>query len=155
MVLEKLRNPEGRLLRSLAGGRARLNAYLDDYALLVDGLIALHQATGEDPWLQEADRLTTIQISLFWDDQQGGFFFTSIDHESLIARTKDPNDSALPSGNAVAVTNLVYLSQALGKPEYFSRAEETLRAFVPWMEQLPGGMPRMATSLAGLLGTRG
>jgi hypothetical protein len=151
LMLEKLRNPEGRLLRSFAGGRARLNAYLDDYAFLVDGLIALHRATAKPQWLQEADRLTTTQINLFWDDQRGGFFFTSSDHEILIARTKDPHDSALPSGNAVAVDNLVYLARELDKPEYLDRAETTLRAFAPLLEQMPSGMPRMAASLAAFL----
>ena len=61
----------------------------------------------------------------------------------------------MPTGKAEAVANHEYLSQALGKPEYFNRAEKTLQAFVPWMERLPGGMPRMAASLAALLGARG
>ena len=153
-LLENLRNPQGRLLRTFADGRARLNAYVDDYAFLVDGLIALHQATGERRWLEEADRLTATQIDLFWDDQRGGFFFTSSDHETLLARSKDPTDSALPSGNAVSAANLVYLAKELDKPEYLDRAEETLRAFTPMLQQLPGGMPRMAASLAGFLDAR-
>jgi len=153
-VLEKLRTEDGRLLRTFAGGRAQLNAYLDDYAFLVDGLIALYRATDDRQWLDEADRLTATQIERFWDDRYGGFFFTSDDHEQLIARSKDPIDSALPSGNAVTVGNLVYLAAALEKPEYLDRAEKTLAAFATQFEQTPSGMPRMALSLAKFLDAR-
>ncbi len=153
-LLEKLRTPEGRLLRTFGAGRAQLNAYLDDYAFLVDGLIALHRATGDGKWLEAADRLTAIQLDLFWDDERGGFFFTSDDHETLIARSKDPTDSAIPSGNAVAAGNLVYLAGALDKPEYLDRAEKTLLAFGPLLESFPTAMPRMAVSLAALLDER-
>ena len=165
-VLSRLRNPEGRMFRSLAGGRARPtfgrdprsvgapDAYLDDYAFLADGLIALHQATGDGRWLQAADRLTATQIDLFWDDRHGGFFFTARDHETLLARSKDPSDSALPSGNAVSAGNLVYLAGELNQPEYLDRAEQTLRAFAPLLEQSPGAMPRMGASLAAFLDVR-
>jgi len=101
--------------------------------------------------LQEADRLTASQIDLFWDDRRGGFFFTARDHETLLARSKASTDSALPSGNAVSVGNLVYLAGELNKPEYLDRAEQTLRAFAPMLEQTPGAMPRMAVSLAAFL----
>src|SRR6185312_536055 len=114
-ALRKLRSSEGRLLHAYSGGKAKLNAYLDDYAFLVDGLIALHQATGEARWLQAAEELTATQIEQFWDAEEGGFFFTSNDHEELLARSKDPADSVTPSGNAVTAGNLVYLSQALSK----------------------------------------
>ena len=100
-VLTNLRR-DGRLLRTHTAGEAKLNAYIEDYALLVDGLIALHQATGEARYLQEADSLTTKQIELFWDEKNGGFFFTSADHEELIAKLKDVFDGPLPSSNAVA-----------------------------------------------------
>ena len=112
-VMANLRTPVGRLQRSFAGGQAHHNAYLDDYAFLVDGLLALHQATADGRWLAAAEELTRTQIDLFWDDAQGGFYFTSDDHEELLARAKDPVDSALPSGNAVAASNLVYLAAAL------------------------------------------
>ncbi|HUT12566.1 MAG TPA: thioredoxin domain-containing protein [Thermoguttaceae bacterium] len=154
-VLEKLRTPEGRLLRTFGAGKAKLNAYLDDYAFLVDGLIALHRATGQPRWLEEADRLTAIQIESFRDDERGGFFFTSDDHETLLARSKDPTDSVLPSGNAVSAGNLVYLAGALNKPDYLDRAEQTIRAFAPLLKDVPGALPRMAVSLAALLKARG
>ncbi|MHC4401441.1 MAG: thioredoxin domain-containing protein [Planctomycetota bacterium] len=153
-VLHNLRTRDGRLLRTFSGGQAKLNAYLDDYAFLIDGLIALHEATGRKTWLHEADALMQLQIDLFWDDDGGGFFFTSDDHETLIARSKDPADSALPSGNAVAAGNLVYLAGALDKPEYLDRAEKTFQAFGSLMERAPTAVPRMAVSLAAFLDAR-
>jgi uncharacterized protein YyaL (SSP411 family) len=153
-ALSNLRDRDGRLKRTGAIGNPRLNAYLDDYALLVDGLIALQRATGKPEWLDAAASLTDTQLKLFWDDPLGGFFFTSADHEALIARSKDPVDSAAPSGNAVSVGNLVYLAGALDRPEYLRHAERTLRAFAPLMERMPQGMPRMAVSLAAFLDAR-
>ena len=123
--------------------------YLRDLLAVTDGNLGAHLRK-----LEEADRLNTIQIDLFWDQQRGGFFFTSRDHETLIARSKAPVDSALPSGNAVSAGNLVYLATALNKAEHLKRAEETLRAFAPLLEDSPGGMPRMAVSLAALLDAR-
>ncbi len=147
-LLANLRTDDGRLLRTYGAGRAKLNAYLDDYAFLADGLIALHQATGRRQWLDRAARLTDKQIELFWDDEQGGFYFTSRDHQALIARSKDPADSALPSGNAVSVSNLLYLAEQLDQPAYRRRAEETLRTFAPLLKRSPAAMPRMAVGLA-------
>ncbi len=145
-ALQHLRTPEGRLLHVYSGGQARLNAYLDDYAFLVDGLIALHEATGDKRWLKAAEKLTETQIKLFWDEDEGGFFFTSSDHEELLARSKDPIDTVMPSGNAVAAGNLVYLAQALAQPAYLERAEKTVAAFAGFLVQSPGAMPRMTTA---------
>jgi uncharacterized protein YyaL (SSP411 family) len=150
-VLARLRTDDGRLLRTYAGGQAKLAAYLDDYAFLIDGLIGLHQATGEQRWLQQADSLMADQLRWFSDPQGGGFFYTASDHEELIARSKDPIDKAEPSGNSVSAGNLVYLGVALNKPEYFKRAEETIRDAAPLLERAPGALPRMAVALAALL----
>ncbi|MEE2781115.1 MAG: thioredoxin domain-containing protein [Planctomycetota bacterium] len=110
-VLEKLQQPDGRMIRTYRDGTAKLNGYLVDYAFLVDGLIALHRATGNPRWLQEARRLTDRQIDLFWDEKDSGFFFTSDDHETLIARAKKQTDSVLPSGNGISALNLIYLAE--------------------------------------------
>jgi uncharacterized protein YyaL (SSP411 family) len=150
-VLATLRTSDGRLLRTYAGGQAKLAAYLDDYAFLIDGLIALHRATGEERWLTQADALMADQLRWFWDSQGGGFFYTASDHEELIARSKDPIDKAEPSGNSVSAGNLVYLGVALNKPDYLARAEETIRDAAPLLERAPAALPRMAVSLAALL----
>src|SRR5690606_2854165 len=94
-VLAHLRDGEGRLLRTHRQDQSTLNAYLDDYAFLVDGLLALHKATGEQEWLNAARRLTDDQIELFWDEQGHGFYFTPDHHEELLARTKNAYDSVI------------------------------------------------------------
>jgi uncharacterized protein YyaL (SSP411 family) len=153
-ILANLRAPSGRLQRSFAGAKAHLNAYLDDYAFLVDGLLALHEATGDARWLAAADDLTRTQIELFWDDEQGGFYFTSGDHEELLARSKDPVDSALPSGNAIAADNLVYLAQALKRPDDLGRAEKTIACFSALVNESPAAVPRMVLAWSALEAAR-
>ena len=150
-VLANLRDKEGRLLRTYGEGRAKLNAYLDDYAFLVDGLIALHKATGNEKWLAAADELTAKQLELFWDDRSGGFYFTSGDHESLLARGRDPIDGVEPAGNSVSADNLVYLGKVLDRKEYLDKAKDTIDSVSGIMQQAPHAVPRMAIALGGWL----
>ena len=150
-ALTQLRAPDGRLRRTFGQGEAKLNAYVDDYAFLVDGLIALHKATGEEKWLRAADELTAKQIELFWDERRGGCFFTSGDHESLLARAKDFTDGAEPSGNSVSADNLVYLARALKKPDYRKQAEQTIHSASSLLQNAPSAVPRLAVALAALL----
>ncbi len=153
-ALTKLKLPNGRLARTDSGGQPTLNAYLEDYAYLIDGLLALHQTTGDARWLQAADELQAEQIKLFWDAERKGFFFTADDHEQLIARVKNPVDSATPNGNAVSVGNLIYLAQHAGKPEYLDTARETLEAFSTHLQDSPSSMPRMGLGLSAWLKAR-
>src|SRR5205823_6522043 len=96
-VLDKMRDSEGRLLRTYAAGQAKVLAYLDDYAYFIDGLIALHQATADERWLKVAGQMNEKELALFWDDRIGGLFYTSTEHEQLIARSKMPTDGVTPS----------------------------------------------------------
>ena len=153
-VLAKLRGEDGRLLRTYGGGQAKLNGYLNDYAFLADGLIRLYRATGERRWLDEADKITQKQIDLFADETGSGFFFTSKDHEALLARTKELVDNAQPSGNSVAATNLIFLAVELKKPEYLQRASKTVAATAAVMQNSPGAAPWMATAIPALLEAR-
>jgi uncharacterized protein len=125
---------EGRLLRTFKDGIGKLNAYLDDYALFIDALLDLYEATSDPKYLDQAKTLTTRLIDQFWDDANGGFFFTSRDHESLIARYKPSADQSIPSGNAVAAQALLRLFYFTGDRSYFERGEETLRCFSEGME---------------------
>jgi uncharacterized protein YyaL (SSP411 family) len=147
-VLSKLRTDDGRLLRTYAAGEAKLNAYLDDYTFLASGLIALDRATGDRKWLDAADALTQKQIELFWDEASGGFYYTSHDHEQLIARGKDPADSAVPAGNTVAVENLLYLAQALDNPGYREQAIHATRTVLPLLERAPTAAPRLVATIS-------
>jgi uncharacterized protein YyaL (SSP411 family) len=143
----ELRDAEGRLQRTWRGGESKLNAYLDDYAFLIEGLLALHEATGDEKWLHAARRLMDDQIALFWDPQGKGFFFTSHRHEELLARAKDGYDSVLPSGNSVTVRNLVRMAKLTEDERYRQYAAETLQVFAPALQQSPGSMPYMALAL--------
>ena len=154
-VLDRMRGEGGRLYRAYGDGRPRLNGYLDDYAFLVDGLLALHRADGDRAWLTEAAGVMDLQIELFWDDAGGGFYYTSSDHETLLARTKDPADNVLPSGNSVSVGALVELSVALDRADYLDRAQRTVAAFADLFEQSPAAFPRMALSWMALDAARG
>ena len=154
-VLEQLSDQEGRLLRTFRGGEAKLNAYLVDYAFLVEGLLSLHRATGKKEWLDEADRLMKIQLELYWDDTNSGFFFTSNDHESLLARGKNPVDGAQPSGNSVSVQNLLTLAHELENEEYLERADRTIRSVSGILSNSPSASPRMVIAVGQLLEARG
>ncbi len=153
-VLTAMRTEDGRLYRTHTAGEARLNAYLDDYANMVDGLLALYQATGEKRWLEAADALTAKQIELFWDADQGGFFYTSADHEELIVRSRGPVDAAVPSGNSVAALNLLTLARELGNDDYRAKAEATIKAHGPILRQAPQALTRMGIAIAVLAGEK-
>jgi uncharacterized protein YyaL (SSP411 family) len=150
-VLANMRDSQGRLLRTYGAGQARLLAYLDDYAYLVDGLIALHVATGDERWLTAADELTADQIARFWDERIGGFYYTSTEHEQLIARSKLPTDGVTPSGNSVSVTNLLYLADALKRPEYVERARKCMESAAPTVMEHPTAAPQLAVGIAAWL----
>lgn len=153
-LLSTLRDREGRLLRTARNGKASLPAYLDDYAFFVSGLLALHDATGEEKWLNSARLLTDNQINLFWDQDRGGFYFTSHDHESLLARSKSAYDSVLPSGNSVSIQNLVRLTHLTGESTYAEHALKTVQAFGPQFRQSPGNLPYFAMAAQELLNTK-
>ena len=131
-ILNTLRKSDGELWHTYTAGITKQDGYLDDYAFFVKGLLGLYQATGEEQWLNAARTLTDTMIQLFWDNKNGGFYYTRADAKHLIVRTKKPYDSATPSGNAVAVENLI----ALGI-DYLDYAEKTLRTFAESMSQAP------------------
>jgi uncharacterized protein YyaL (SSP411 family) len=155
-VLHDLRTKEGRLLRTFAAqpgqtGVAKLNAYLDDYAYLVDGLLCLHDATQQAKWLDEAKALTEDMVTHYADKEHGGFFFTSNDHEKLFARSKDQYDGVQPAGNSVAAGNLVRLWIKTGDDHYRALAEQTFRTFAGALKSNPSGLTALAQHLAEFL----
>jgi uncharacterized protein len=151
-VLKNLQTKEGRLLRSYAKtpeGKAegRLNAYLDDYAYLIHGLLALHDATQEKKWLDEAKRLTDLVIQHYGEPNRGGFYYTSNDHEKLFARVKDFSESVQPSSNGLSVLNLFALSSKTGDKKYRDLAEKTIKQLAMGFKMAPTGV---STLLQGL-----
>jgi uncharacterized protein len=150
-ILTRLVDKDARLSRSYSGGQAKLTAFLDDYAFTIAGLIALHRATDDKRWLDEADRLMQAQIKRYWDDRHGGFYFTPDDHEDLIARSKAPTDGVAPSGNTASAENLVYLAVSLDKPDYLDRARQTITSATPMLDQSPVAAPQLVAVVPELL----
>jgi uncharacterized protein YyaL (SSP411 family) len=140
-TIEKLQE-SGRLLRTWKDGSAKLNGYIEDYANFADGLIELFQATGETKYISEAKRLAEVMIAEFWDEENGGFYFTSNDHEELIVRNKDFFDNATPSGNSVAADVLLKLSKFLGDEKYERYAATVLCQVSTQMRRYPNGFGR-------------
>ena len=132
-----LRRDDGRLLHTWRNGFAKLDAYLDDYACLADGLISLYEATFDEHWIAEAVTLADVLLSKFADPEGGGFFFTAVDHETLIARTKDFTDASTPSGNGVAAAALLRLGKLLGRSDYLDAAAATLKSGANIMKKAP------------------
>ena len=152
-ILEHLRRSDGQLMRTYKDNIAKYDGYLDDYAFLVRGLLGLYRATGEDRWLKEAQSLNNTKIRLYWDNDGGGFYFTLADQEYLVVRTKNPYDSALPSGNAVAINNLLTLTRLTDEKDYLDKAEKSLRSFASVMAQSPGGFMHMYLAANNYLST--
>lgn len=128
---------DGRLLATFKDGKAHLNAYLDDHAFLLDGLLALMQARFRPSDLEWAVALAENLLNQFEDRTVGGFFFTSHDHEKLIHRIKTGHDGAIPAGNGVAAIALQRLGHLLGEPRYLLAAERTLAIFSDGMSRQP------------------
>jgi uncharacterized protein YyaL (SSP411 family) len=128
-VLGSMRDEEGRLLRTYKDGRAHLNAYLEDHAFLLEALLTLYEASFEQRWFDEARALAEITIERFGDNERGGFFSTSSDHQKLIARRKEIGDHPIPSGNSAAALGLLRLAALTGEREYERRADGVLRLF--------------------------
>jgi uncharacterized protein YyaL (SSP411 family) len=136
-ILESMRDPDGRLLRTWKDGEGRLNAYLEDHGYLVEALLRLYEATLEVRWFDAARETADAMIARFGDDERGGFFTTSNDHEELIARRKDVGDHPIPSGNSAATYGLLRLSALTGESSYEDRAVGTIRVFAPAALQHP------------------
>jgi uncharacterized protein YyaL (SSP411 family) len=128
---------DGLLRRTWKAGAAKLNGYLEDYACLIEGLICLFEATGRVKWLKAAIKLTDKMIEEFWDDQDGGFFFTGKSHEELIIRSKDFLDNATPSGNSVAAFALQKLALLNGNEQYKRYATTILRLISDQIRRYP------------------
>jgi uncharacterized protein YyaL (SSP411 family) len=145
-LLEKLRI-DGRLRRSYKDGQARLNGYLEDYAMVADGLVALYEATFDVRWIAETDTLGDAISELFWDEGRKIFYDTPLGHEELVTRPRDVYDSAAPSGTSVATDVLLRLAFLLDRDDYRRRAEAVLEELSGGMEKLPGAFGRLLAAL--------
>ncbi len=134
---------DGRLLRTFKDGEAKLNAYLDDYAFLLNALLDLYEGTFDIDLVTRASDLAEALLTHFEDQEHGGFFFTSADHETLVHRPKPAFDGSIPSGNAAAALGLLRLFSYRNEPRFLAAAERTLRHFAHGMRTQPFGLAHM------------
>ncbi len=151
-LLNTLRR-EGRLLRMYRAGEAKLNGYLEDYASLIDGLIAMHELTFETRWLDEAVSLGYAMVELFWDEASGQFYDTGHDHEELIVRPREISDNAVPSGSSMAAAVLLRLAVITGDADLERRAVTALRSARQLMTAVPAGAGHWLCALDFYLST--
>jgi len=145
-VLSQSRASDGRLLRTWKGGEAKLNGYLEDYALYAEGLLELYQATFDPAWFDSAVELAD-RILAHFADPASGFFDTSDDHEQLLFRPKETQDGAMPSGGSVAAMVLAKLGAYTGNTEYSDAAEAALASMRSQMSRAPLGFASWLSAL--------
>jgi uncharacterized protein YyaL (SSP411 family) len=144
---------DGRLHRTYGGGQARIPAFLEDHAQLIDGLMALYEATFDLEWLTWAQHLAARMVVLFADTEEGGFYDTSEQHDRLIIRPRELQDGATPCGSSVASDVLTRLSHVTSNLELMDRASGVLRSMRDFMEDQPLGFGRYLTTACRMLDT--
>lgn len=145
-VLENMTD-DGRLLRTHRAGQSKLPAYLDDYAFMSAALLDLYEASFDEKWLMEADRLTKEMLELFWDDEAGGLFYTSDEHKNLIVRTKPGHDGAIPSGNSIAAHALLRLAILTDSKQFRQKADKILDTNLTGISRAPRGYMNMLAAV--------
>jgi uncharacterized protein YyaL (SSP411 family) len=146
-VLGTLTDDSGHLLRTYKDGDARLNAYLEDHAFLLEALLTLYEATFEPSWFERARALADAVVARFGDPERGGFFSTSADHEQLIVRRKEIGDHPIPSGNSAAALGLLRLAALSGEREYERQAESVFALFAKTAAEHPTSFAHLLRAL--------
>src|SRR6266540_1001421 len=135
------------LYRNYRGNRSDIEAFADDYAFVIQGLLDLYEASFDVDWLKLAIQLQETQDRLFYDEKNGGYFSTSGKDESVFLRMKDDNDGAEPAATSVAALNLLRLSQFRDDKQMAERARKTIDAFTTTLSHFPSAMPQMLVAL--------
>jgi uncharacterized protein YyaL (SSP411 family) len=151
-ILANMRDGVGRLYHRYRDGEAGVAGFLDDYAFLTWGLLELYETTFDIAFLRAALELARATVALFWDEANGGFFYTAGDAESLVVRQKELYDGAVPSGNAAAALNLLRLARLTGDASWEKKAAATMRAFAGTVAKAPASFTFMMTALDFALG---
>ena len=146
-VLGSMRRDSGRLYATARGGQAHLEAYLDDYAFMIQGLLDLYETDFDERWIRSALAFDRILHEHFEDPRAGGFYTTADDHEELLVRLKSPHDGAIPAGNGVHALNLFRLAELTGDTKARERAERTLEAFGSAIARSPRGHGSLVLAL--------
>ena len=151
-IQTKLRNKDGSLIHRYRDGEASLPAHVDDYAFLTWGLLELYEACFDTQYLQLALELNQYLLDHFWDDQNGGFFFTADNSEELLVRRKELYDGAVPSGNSVAMLNLLRLGRITANTSFEEKATKLLRAFSGNINEAPSAYTQLMMGIDFALG---
>jgi uncharacterized protein YyaL (SSP411 family) len=151
-ILTNMVDARGRLYHRYRDGEASVSAFLDDYAFLTWGLIELYETTFEASYLQRALDLNAMMLQHFWDHARGGFYFVADDADTILTRRKEVYDGAVPSGNAVAMLNLLRLARLTARPEYEEKALQISRAFSSAVLQAPWAHTHLMIALDFALG---
>jgi len=146
-ILKDMRDDQGKLLHRYRGGEAGITANIDDYAFLIWGLLELYESTFDIEYLKSALLLQNQLDKGFWDDNNGGYYFTSNDAEELITRQKEIYDGAIPSGNSVAGLNLLKIARITGNVDYEEKAAILGKAFSETIERGPMAYTLFMTGL--------
>jgi len=146
-ILANMVDAKGRLYHRYRDGEAAIGAFLDDYAFLTWGLIEVYETTFETSYLQRALGLNALMLEHFWDGEGGGFYFTADDADRVLVRKKEIYDGAVPSGNAVAMLNLLRLARLTGHQEYEEKAATLSRAFSDAIAPSPGAHTQFMIAL--------
>jgi hypothetical protein len=151
-IFTRMTDDKGRLLHRWRAGDASIAGMLDDYAFVVWGLLELYEACWETKYLYAALKLTRKMLALFEDKKEGGLFFTSAEAEKVLVRQKEAQDGALPSGNSVAMLNLLRLARVTGDQEPDDKARKIADFFSAEIAQYPSSHTFILCSLDFLLG---
>jgi uncharacterized protein YyaL (SSP411 family) len=151
-VLAQLRDADGRLLRTFSAGQARLGAYLEDHAFLLEALLTLYEANFDERYFREARVLADEIIARFPDTERGGFFSTPTDHEALIARRKDLEDTPIPSGSSGAAFGLLRLAALTGDHSYAQAATGAIQIVHRIATDHPNGFGHLLAAVDFLIG---
>ena len=136
-ILNHMRNQDGALLRIHSAGRASVDAFVEDYAALADGMISLYESTGDESWYSEARLMIDAMIERFWDHEGGGFFTVAREGEQLIAQRKPTQDGATPSGNALAARALARMYALTAEGRYADLIEAMRGTFSAYLSKAP------------------
>jgi len=147
-----MRRDDGILMHRFRAGEVSVLAFLDDYAFLVWGLLELYETTFDVHYLKTARNLNQDMLDHFWDDKDGALFFAGDYSEKLLVRQKEAYDGAIPSGNSIAMLNLIHLARLLGEAEYEQKASDIAKAFSMQVERSPTGFGMMLLPLHSVYG---
>lgn len=146
-IEKHLTGKDGRLIHRFREGESGLPAHIDDYAFIINALIDLYETTFEIKYLKKAIELNKILIKEFWDEQNGGFYFTSSKSEELITRQKDVYDGAIPSGNSMALLNLIRLARFTADISFENRASDLTKYFSGYISKSPSAFSMFMCAL--------